>query len=164
LTEISFKIEGLDELEKQLEELPEKAAKQIMRRSLKEAAGIWRGEMIAHVIRGWHVWGAVITGKKRGKGGERLQRQGFTNVREFGVVSRLIGFSTKISPDGLAGAIAVGPNKKAFWATFMEFGTSHQKAFPFARPAFEAKKADVVATFIESVKHRLEEVGFVSKK
>ncbi|HLZ07506.1 MAG TPA: HK97-gp10 family putative phage morphogenesis protein, partial [Chloroflexota bacterium] len=153
---ITVKISGLDELEKALETLPPKVARRVIRSSLKEAAGIWRGEMVRTVLRGWHRWRTVIERAKRGGAGH-----GYTDVLEFGVVSRLIGMQTKISPDGFAGSCSVGPVKKAFWAMFMEFGTGHEAARPFVRPAFESRKAEVADKFIEGVQEALEEEGLL---
>lgn len=34
-------------------------------------------------------------------------------------------------------AVSVGPAKASFYGSFLEFGTRHAEAFPFARPAFD---------------------------
>jgi HK97 gp10 family phage protein len=40
----------------------------------------------------------------------------------------------------------VGPLRRpAFFAHFLEFGTTHSRAFPFLEPAAEAKEEDVVS-------------------
>jgi HK97 gp10 family phage protein len=156
MNEITVNIQGLDELEEALKTLPEKAARNIMRSSLKEAAGLWREEMVKTVRRGWHVWTAVTIGKK-----SAAIRERFEHVKEFGVVSRLIGMKTSISPDGLAGTCSVGPVKKAFWALFMEFGTGHEAPIPFVRPAFESRKDAVVQKFADSCREKLRDAGIL---
>jgi len=37
---------------------------------------------------------------------------------------------------------SVGPTNKAFYGTFLEFGTEHIRAQPFLRPAFDEKKGE----------------------
>lgn len=39
--------------------------------------------------------------------------------------------------EGGAAAVAVGPSKRGFYGSFVEFGTSRMSAEPFARPAFD---------------------------
>lgn len=45
--------------------------------------------------------------------------------------------SGKRGADIQEAAVAVGPAKKSFYGIFQEFGTRHQQAYPFARPAFD---------------------------
>jgi HK97 gp10 family phage protein len=41
-------------------------------------------------------------------------------------------------------AVAVGPSQDVYWGRFNEFGTVHQPARPFARPAFDAGITDAL--------------------
>lgn len=47
-------------------------------------------------------------------------------------------------------------SRRAWWAMFVEFGTVKQQAQPFVRPAFEAKKYDVLARIVEALKKGIE--------
>jgi len=154
---IEVKIRGLDELQEKLEHLPIKASRTIMRRSLRAAAQIWAAEMKARVRRGVHHF----------KGGFDL----------FGVIAKTIGIRVSARSD-VSGSAVVGVPRKVFWASFVEFGTKVRfrgkksggkrggattgtmPAFPFARPAFEAKKQEVLDKFTAEMKQALEEAGF----
>jgi len=52
----------------------------------------------------------------------------------------------------------VGPEKAAFYALFLEFGTEFQAAQPFMRPAFEEHKDEVLAAFAEAMNVELKEL------
>jgi HK97 gp10 family phage protein len=153
---VDVKISGLSEIQEKLEHLPIKASRTIMRRSLRVAAQIWVDEMKSRVRRGPHHF----------KGGFDL----------FGVIAKTIGMRLKVNSD-LQGSATVGVPKKVFWARFVEFGTKvrfrgkksggkrtggttgQMPAFPFARPAFEAKKQEVLDKFKADLKQALEEAG-----
>lgn len=151
----SFKISGGAELARALEEKPPIVARKIIRRSLRVAVRPWREEMIARVRKGWHVFGSALEAKglraPRGGRGERGRQ------REFGVISRNIQIKTTIGRSGFDGTAAVMPSKRGFWARYLEFGTKHQRAFPFIRPAFESRKQEVLEAFIEDAREQLRE-------
>jgi HK97 gp10 family phage protein len=161
---IDFKISGLSELQDKLDHAPLEASRTILRRSLKDAGQIWLDDMKSRVRQGMH----------------RFKDHSV----EFGVVERNIKMRTSVKSD-LSGKVSVGVNtsksdpKSPFWALFLEFGTAlrHRGAkahgkrggastgvmprFPFARPTFEAKKQEVVDTFVEDVKKALREEGLL---
>jgi len=138
---VEVKITGGRELFEALEARPSRVAKNIIRKCLKKAAGIWRGEMRQTVAQGPHVWkGSAKTGRSR----------------EFAFLRDHIGMKVSVRGDELEGSCAVGPVKKGFWAQFLEFGRSDQAAQPFIRPAFESKVRDVLAKFVETAKEELD--------
>jgi HK97 gp10 family phage protein len=137
---VEVKISGGRELYEMLEERPKRIAKAIIRKALKRAAGIWRGEMKDRVAQGWHVWKSSTKGRSR----------------EWGFLRGHIGMKLSVRGDELEGSCAVGPVKKGFWAQFLEFGRSDQAAQPFIRPAFESRKEDVLAEFISTAQEELE--------
>lgn len=138
---VEVKITGGRELFEALEERPPRIAKAIIRKCLRAAAGIWRGEMRDTVPQGPHVW----------KGSSRTGRS-----REFAFLRDHIGMKVSVRGDELEGSCAVGPVKKGFWAQFLEFGRSDQAAQPFIRPAFESKVRDVLEKFTEKAKEELD--------
>lgn len=140
MAEIEIKLTGFDELQRKLEELPPRAAKQALRTGLLAGGEIWRREMEATVRQGWHHF-------RKHKG-----------ASEYGVLARNIGTSARITSD-LAGSIAIGPRKKGFWALFLEFGTRKMPAFPFIRRAFETRKQDVLEEFAIETKAAVERAG-----
>jgi len=137
---VEVKIEGANELFEQLEARPAKIAKAIIRNCLRKAGGIWRGEMKARVARGWHVFQSSAKGRSR----------------EWGFLAGHIGMKVSVRGDELEGTCSVGPVKKGFWALFLEFGTANMAAQPFIRPAFEARKQEVLDKFISSAKEELQ--------
>jgi HK97 gp10 family phage protein len=159
---VKVKISGLSELQDKLEHLPIKASRQIMRRSLRVAAQIWIDEMKARVRQGLHHF----------EGGHTV----------FAVIFKTITMRLRVNSD-LQGSATVGVPKKVFWASFVEFGTgmrsrghkSHHRemanvggastgkmpAFPFARPAFEAKKQEVLDKFTNEIREELRQAGLL---
>lgn len=147
---VEVHINGLDEICDKLEHLPINASRRIMRRSLKDAGQIWLDEMKARVRQGEHHFKDKTT--------------------EFGVIAKNIIMRVSARSD-VSGYVRVGVRerrndpKSPFWALFVEFGTAVRKrggkmpAFPFARPAFESKKKEVLDTFLVDVKKNINEVG-----
>src|SRR5262249_16841850 len=132
---VSVKVTGLKELQAALENIPRNIARRLLREVLRKAAGIWREEMSLRAPRLSEV--KLATNAK--------------NVRIPGDLARHIGMKVKVN-SGLEGEVQVGPVKRVFWALFLEFGTRKQSARPFIRPAFEAKRGDVLTRFIEEGK------------
>lgn len=160
---VEVHVSGLAELERKLEHLPLKVARAVLRRGLR-AVKIWRDEMAARVRRGPH--------HPRGGGSE-----------QEGVLAKTEIVSTTVKSD-LEGRARAGPSRKSFWALFVEFGTAartrrkpgetraltrarnaklaggnRMPAFPFIRPAFEAKKQEVLDTFVSETKAAFDEEG-----
>lgn len=137
---VEVKITGGQELFEMLEERPPRVAKAIIRKALRAAAGIWRGAMVEKVAQGWHVW----------KGSSKTGRS-----RDFAFLHGHIGMKLSVRGDELEGTCSVGPVKKGFWASFLEFGTSRQAAQPFIRPAFDGYKDAVLDKFTEKCREEL---------
>lgn len=57
-----------------------------------------------------------------------------------------------------AGIIWIGPDKRAYWGAFAEFGTVHEPAKPWMRPAFDMVKQQAVDKFIEVMERHLPDV------
>jgi HK97 gp10 family phage protein len=138
---VEVKITGAAELYEALERAPHEIAKKIIREGLKRAAGLWREEMVARVARGWHHW------------------KNQPGVQEWGFLSEHIGMKATVRGDELEGSCQVGPVKKGFWSSFLEFGTSRMSAQPFIRQSFEARKEDVLEEFIKTCREKLALLG-----
>jgi HK97 gp10 family phage protein len=137
---IEINITGLDKIEAALENMPIRASRQIMRTGLKFATFIWQREMESRVRQGWH--------HAKGKNAQR----------QFGFIANHVETKVTVKSD-LEGTAGVGPAKSAFWAKFLEFGTSKAPAYPFIRAAFESRKQDVLDEFIIETKAALEREG-----
>lgn len=145
---ISVRVEG-EELFEKLEHLPLRVAKAIIRSAVRAGAEVFRQEMKARAPRGWHVFRRTSYKGQKYKG----------RSREFGVLSRAIVMSISTRGDELEGTAKIGPNKKAFWGLFEEFGTKFARARPFIRAAFEAVKERALAAFISKTKEELAKNG-----
>lgn len=132
-------VSGLAELEKQLlaigEEYGPKAAISPVRRALGKAGKIVQASAQAKVRRktGTLAENIIVTTYKKAPEGQigvqvtvRAKAKGYKSTSR-NVRSGKIGLEYNF----------YGP---LFYAGFLEFGTSHQPAYPFMRPAFEENK------------------------
>ena len=71
-----------------------------------------------------------------------------------GDLAHNIVMSTTTVEDGIQ--LMVGPAKKVFYAIFAEFGTRHETARPFIRPAYEDNKQAVLDQFVSDLNDELE--------
>jgi HK97 gp10 family phage protein len=59
-----------------------------------------------------------------------------------------------------SGVIAtIGPDARAFWGYFSEYGTCKEPARPWARPAFDLSKQQALDKFLAVLTERIEAVG-----
>jgi HK97 gp10 family phage protein len=56
------------------------------------------------------------------------------------------------------GIARIGPTQDAFWGRFSEFGTVHEAAKPWMRPAYDAVKNDALDKFVATMKSHLPEL------
>ena len=122
MADVTVRISGLDELERKLKELPKQFAKKAVRKALKAGAEPIVTEM------------------------ETLA------PKRTGFLSQHIGTKIKLTPKETAGTIRIGPSSNAFYAMFLEFGTSKMSAQPFMRKAFENQKQRALQSFTTTLK------------
>ena len=113
---ITFKVEGLSDLDKALAELPKAYAKNILRKAWAQAAQPMLDDIKAHA--------PVLTGQLRDSiEVVRMPSEGRTEASmQIGVLGE-------------------------FYGHFQEFGTPHQPARPFVRPAVDRGSRDLVERF-----------------
>jgi len=141
---VTVKIQGLEDIERKLYDLPTKLAKLMMRRALRPAAMVWRDEFAARAPdrTGFLKTQAAISIKLSAK-------------EESG--GALVGFTKKQNPAAALEHKAHSPSaaNEAFW---YELGTVKQPARPFMRPAFELKKQQVLSVFVARAKEAFAEI------
>lgn len=140
---VTVKVQGLDELERKLYELPTKLAKKYVRKALRAGARVWRDEIrqTAPKRTGWLASQVAVTTSIRGS---ELEGSAHIGVRKKQDPAR-VGHEQHTP----------GAADEARWA---ELGTSKQPARPFMRPAFDSKKDEVLARFAAVLKEGLEDI------
>ena len=141
---VSVKVTGLAELQKNLEQIPPKIAKGVLRRGLAAGARVFQNEMKIRA------------------------------ARATGFLIEHIAIRVRARGDDLQGIALVGPTKSdyprrnaerggkgrtisaATVARFLEFGTSKMKARPFIRQSFETKKNAALDAFVDAAKAAFE--------
>lgn len=134
-TGLSVKVEGLDELEKQLGALDKKIRKKFLRQALRAAAKPIRDEAARLAPR--------RTSEPPRTSGKPLHRS---------MVIRSAG-----KQPGSDITLQVAPGKGASHGLLQEFGTVHHPAQPFLRPAFDNKRDEAVRAFRESLGKNIEQ-------
>lgn len=133
-----IQLKGFDGIERALTQLPATVAKRLLTSSVRKGANVIAREMKAR---------APV---RQDEGVKVLIRRGRNRIavkgRRAGYLKASIGVRIKraAAAAGVPLVLGIGPSSKAFWAGFQEFGTRHQPARPFARPALEAKSEEAV--------------------
>lgn len=134
---VSIRLEGVKELERELEQLEAKIQKKMVRPSLRAGAKVIRDEAVRRAPR-------RKTPPPRGTSryhpaGKELYRS--IKVRSAG------------RQPGLDAAVQVktGPH-----GHLLEFGTIHAGAQPFMRPAYDTRKAEAIRVFRDTLGQRIE--------
>jgi len=132
----TVRIEGLAELARALQELPRAVSRNVLRGAVNAGATVIRKEVIQ---RAPEFHGDVSKGHPPPGTLRKSVRQSFlrneSNERKTVYV--------------------VSVRRKAFYWRFLEFGTAHQPANPFFRPAFEAKKMSAVEAIRDYLAKRI---------
>lgn len=138
-TATKLQIQGLDELDKRLQQIPEKFRRKIIREVMKAAAEPVRAEI-----------------ERRAPRGKRL---GKYSSAEYGRLSEnIVASGPRTKADGSA-SIQAGPGKDQYWGIFLEFGTVKLSARPFVRPAFDSKYQEALDVMFSEIHRFLEKQG-----
>lgn len=148
-----IKIEGLEQLVKNLRQLP----KELQGKPLQQAVG-----RASRVVRD--------EAKKRAPQGSYANRS--ENAPEPGRLHENIVSAKRKSQGGADMEYLVmvrtrgkkDSRKNAWYWHFLEFGTSKQPAQPFLRPAFEAKKSEALQEMVKYLRKGIERAAKKLKK
>lgn len=151
-------VTGLKELQARLkaiaDEIGEKKATQPVTNALRKAGRLLVKAAQENLRRGGHVKSGalvnnIITKKVRGGSGEvrihvgiRSSAKAYKDTAANRRAGRVGGAYQNYGP--------------LFYGRFLEFGTSHQQATPFLRPAFEANKSELPEIARDDLAKRLE--------
>lgn len=117
---LTAKIKGAQELRQVLRQLPDRVQKRVLAAAVRKGANVVRDAVIAR----------APVGTELDRHRKHLYQQ--INVRAI----------RGNNPQRVALAVSTGA---AYWGNFAEFGTRHQPARPFMRPAFEASAGQALA-------------------
>jgi len=119
-----FHLEGADELNEALRRLSDRASGELLRQAADAGAEVIRAEAERIAPRDTGVLAS--------------------NIEDRAIRRQMIGRAQ----------IDIGPTREAWYARFVEIGTSRMQAKPFLRPAFDAKKDEAVRA-VRAVLRRL---------
>ncbi len=136
------KLTGFKELAQAMRQLPDRVAKNALRRAVSSAAAVVRNEARARA--------PVDTGEM--KRDIQMKRDRDTKGQ---VSARYLVFVRSGKKSRMAGK-GRNVNKDSFYWRFLEFGTVKMTAKPFMRPAFEAKKQEALEQLRKTLKEGIE--------
>lgn len=131
---VTVKVHGLEELERELNTLPEQFAKTALRTATRKASQIVQREGAAR---------APVSGLPIPRGG---RKQTWRKLP----LHRAIRIRTQIKSLGVKGAeisAFVTPDKSAWYGRLLEFGTKFMGERKFLGPAYEATKNRLIDVF-----------------
>jgi HK97 gp10 family phage protein len=153
-----IKVRGLKELDRALSELPRRVAKKHLSGAVRKGA-----QLIAKdAKRRAPVSDAAFDFARMDSG--KLQRnviyfkrraRSTTNTVSYGVSVRSKGIFIGSDGNWHSKGAKEDPKNAYYW-TFVEFGTRHQSARPFLRPAYEANKKRAVGVIARELGKRIQ--------
>lgn len=162
---IKYRVDGLKELDKALGELPKSTGRNVLKRTLIKAGAPMAEAASLHAPRrtGALQHEIVISTKVKNNAGKAEYSAAMAAGLGKGAArAALISARRSASESASFAEVYIGPTTKAFYGMFQEFGTSHNAAKPFLRPAFDENVQrvldairDTLAAEIEKTRARL---------
>lgn len=132
----TVKVHGLEELERELNALPEKYAKPALR-----------------------------TGARKSAQAIQRAAQGLVKVRT-GKLRENIAVATRVESDGVRGSTiiaTIGLKKRGFYGRFLELGTKYIGKVPFLGAAFQSLIQTILQIFITEVRKSISRIRVKNK-
>lgn len=139
---MKVKISGLNDIRKVLTKLPQELGKKVTSGALRKGGNVIRDRAIANVPYSGIDRATKFAGEKSYYHKHLREQISVRTIKTDHISVRMI--------------VTVG---KAFWGSFLEFGTSRQPARPWMRPAFETSKESALTTIIENLGKGLEKTA-----
>ena len=170
MNDIGVHITGLSELEKTLDQLPDRIERNFLTGGVRAGANVFRNEARARATVGSStimrlLVAALLTSKEGGVGHIRdFKGQKIATLPGF-MRSKIAVWKRRDPHHSVTFSIGVSGYKDrftkffAFYWRFLEFGTSKMAAKPFLRPAFEAKTGQAIEATRIYLANRIEREG-----
>jgi len=126
---ITFKFEGLTELQQALRELPKEVGKNILWNAAMRGSEVVRKEVENQI----QAKGLVKSGKLLKSPIKRREK----------------------TDDPMIASFRIGQDEATFWDYFHELGTVKMKATPFMLPALEASRSDAMNEIVDTLSRRI---------
>jgi HK97 gp10 family phage protein len=156
-----MKIDGLKQLDEALKQLPIELQKKELRAAVAKSSTIVKNEILAKA--------PVDTGRLRDNVYRAYAKDKSDSGRSTYVVGIRFGKKKRYVNDkrnrklNRAGKSYLTAGEAFYW-TFIEFGTKKMPARPFLRPAFEAKKMEVIDSIKQSLTKAIKRIANKYKK
>jgi len=162
---VDVKIDGLKELERNLEALPKKVAQKVLREALRDGAQLVREEFITSAPTPQNQtpnggrrkkadgMGKTTLGHLKEKGSWRIRYKG--RAEDY-AGSAYVGPSNKVLETRTSGKTKGLPRTAARIVSWLELGTKTRTRYPFMTSAWESVKEKVLDRIIEALKDALE--------
>jgi HK97 gp10 family phage protein len=124
-------ITGLEDVERKLQELGPKLAKEALVDALQAGGAILKQAL------------------------EEFAPIGPSKDPHQGALQGSIEMLTYLELLNDRGIISIGPDRRVFWGRFSEFGTCKEPARPWMRPAFDSAKQQALDKFIAVLEERI---------
>lgn len=162
---VGFRIEGLDELERQFDNLIDTSKKKVMQKALNAGIAPIKKEAKANAPKSEAAYRRYMSsgqgektrnGKRRGKSRRAKRGTGRYVLQQPGLLKKSIrSKQMKLTQNP---AVGIYVSDKAYYWYFIENGTSKMPAAPFLRPAADSKHEEGVEKFKEKLKVEIDKV------
>lgn len=145
-TSVTFRIDGLAEILRKLQQLPDRVERRVVRRAVAAGAALMRDQAIANA--------PVYTGNVAAghpPPGTLKKSVYMKYINELSGPARTVYFVGVRHGKTRQSVGKAGRNLDAYYFKFVEFGTSKMAAEPFLRPAFDTKKGAAIDAITETM-------------
>lgn len=141
---MTVKVEGLDEIKKNLDQLKYSTGRSVQRRVLmKHGVEMADGMKAIAPIDTGTLKDSIKATTKRPRGMKSAATRAYAKAMRMTKDKALARAAAKDAGRSLM-EVFIGPNTKAFYSHFVEFGTVTQSPQPFMRPVWDGKKGRLI--------------------
>lgn len=145
--DFDFKIEGAAEIERLLKALPDQVARKVLNSAGRTGANVLKKEIESRA--------PILKGPAR-----VVKYRGKKRIIAPGVLKKNITVRLNKEKTTTTGKVSfwITTTRRAWYAHFLEWGTSKMSAQPFFRPALDAKGAEVIQKTSQEIMNKISQV------